>query len=334
MSDGSKILANVERDYPDYLRDESRRTGTADSISFPKNEDELKEHVGFARERKMPVTVQGARTGIAGGAVPEGGHIINLSRMNKILRLRHDPAQNAYFVTVQPGLLLSDLRTDTVKARLRRRSNRQRTMDNGRSPLLPARPHRNIRFLGGMAACNASGARTFFYGPTRAYVEQARVVLVDGSVLLLQRGRQKCAGRSFSVATDSGRVIAGRIPSYKMPDVKNAAGYFTADNMDILDLFIGSEGTLGVLSEIEIRLVPAPKTLWGVMTFFPSEDSAIRFVLETRAKTPKPVALEFFNNGVLGPAPGTEEDQSGFRRDSRHAAGVAYRGLCRVSRRR
>jgi D-lactate dehydrogenase (cytochrome) len=299
MGDGSKILANVERDYPDYLRDESRRTGKADSISFPKTEDELKEHIGFAREHEMPVTVQGARTGIAGGAVPEGGHIINLSRMTKILRLRHDPAQNAYFVTVQPGLLLSELRTALSKRDFAGAATDNEPWTTDNPHFFPPDPTETSASLGGMAACNASGARTFFYGPTRAYVERARVVLVDGSVLSLQRGAQKCTGRSFSITTDSGRVIAGKTPSYKMPDVKNAAGYFAEDNMDVLDLFIGSEGTLGVLSEIEIRLVPAPKALWGVMTFFPSEDSAIRFVLETRAKTPKPVALEFFNKGVL-----------------------------------
>jgi len=122
---------------------------------------------------------------------------------------------------------------------------------------------------------------------------------MDGSVLELKRGAQKASGRTFSVTTDSGRVSKGRLPSYKMPEVKNAAGYFVEDNMDVIDLFIGCEGTLGVFSEIELKLVPSPSVWWGVMTFFPSEESAVNFVHQIRVKTPRPIALEFFDHCAL-----------------------------------
>jgi D-lactate dehydrogenase (cytochrome) len=301
----SGVSNNVAGDYPDYLRDESRRTGKADSISFPKTESELISCIKLAHKQKMPVTVQGARTGIAGGAVPEGGAILNLSRMNRILGLRYDPSRNTYIVKVQPGVLLSELREAISKRQIESKgmpAGNFEALEKFRADGLfffPPDPTETSASIGGMVACNASGARTFFYGPTRKYVEGARIVVMDGSVLDLKRGRQKASGRTFSVKTDSGRAIEGRLPGYRMPDVKNAAGYFVEDNMDMIDLFIGCEGTLGVFSEIELKLLPSPKVWTGVMAFFPSEESALHFVRQIRVKAPHPIALEFFDHCAL-----------------------------------
>ena len=103
-------IHEVLPDYPDYLRDESRRTGHADWIAFPSSEEEARDVLAFAESRSVPVTVQGGRTGITAGAVPEGGVILNLSRMTRILGLRRDPATGNFVVRVQPGLVLDDLR--------------------------------------------------------------------------------------------------------------------------------------------------------------------------------------------------------------------------------
>ena len=96
----------VAGEYPDFLRDESRRSGRADTISFARSEEDIREVLrAFA-----PVTTQGARTGITGGAVPDGGHILNLSRMAGVTGLRVAPDGTEFFVTVQPGIPLSELR--------------------------------------------------------------------------------------------------------------------------------------------------------------------------------------------------------------------------------
>jgi len=306
MTSQNNFLANVAGSYPDYLRDESRHTGTADSISFPKSEEEIRSQLAELNSRKIPVTVQGARTGITGGAVPHGGHILNLSHMSGITGLSIHPAEDAFILSVQPGVLLSDLRLfleakkfditgwseDSKKALEDLRSRKQ-------NYFFPPDPTETSASIGGMVSCNASGARSFFYGPTRGYIENLRVVLADGSILILKRGNPMASGRSFAAVTDSGREISGVLPSYNMPNVKNASGYFVRDNMDLLDLFIGSEGTLGVVSEIGIKLIPAPAVTWGIMVFFPSEEIALSFVRSTRTTEPKPVALEFFNNGSL-----------------------------------
>jgi D-lactate dehydrogenase (cytochrome) len=93
-----------------------------------------------------------------------------------------------------------------------------------------------------------------------------------------------------------------------MPDVKNASGYYALDDMDVIDLFIGSEGTLGVVTEMEIKLLQMPKSVWGLMSFFSDEDSAINFVRGIRGEqgvvpdvqiVDRPVAIEFFNHNAL-----------------------------------
>ena len=106
----ASILGEVARDYPDYLRDESRRVGAAEGVVFPRTEGDVRQVLALMTKRGTPVTVQGARTGIAAGAVPNGGLILNLSRMTEIAGLSPDPRPNAFLLRVQPGVVLSDLR--------------------------------------------------------------------------------------------------------------------------------------------------------------------------------------------------------------------------------
>lgn len=302
------LHANVAGDYPDFLRDESRKTGRAETISFPRDESEVRHVMAAVRTGGWAVTTQGARTGITGGAVPGDGHILNLSRMNRVIGLRHDEARDQFLVTVQPGLILSEfrnlLRTCEFDTSGWSRSSLE-SLDALRTAgcfFFPPDPTEGSASLGGMVACNASGACTFHYGPTRDYVEALRVVLADGSVLSLRRGQDRVSGRRFTVTTtDGGRTLEGSVPTYQMPAVKNAAGYFARDEMALLDLFIGSEGTLGVFSEIEVRLIRAPECRWGVMVFFPAEDSAVRFVKAVRSLPleRRPVAVEYFDFHAL-----------------------------------
>ena len=295
----------LDTQYADYLRDESRRQGQADSISFPLTESDLCRDLKRASSAHQTVTIQGARTGITAGAVPDGGHVLNLSRMNRTTGCRVDPADGAFFICVQPGLLLTKLRAVLAQRECDRTVWSPASvaawsaLQQAPPQCFPPDPTETSASIGGMVACNASGARSFAYGPTRRYVAALRVVLADGDVLALRRGQQRTVGRSFRCATESGRRIEGLLPDYTMPAVKNASGYFTAPDMDLLDLFVGSEGTLGVFSEIELRLIPAPGAAWGVTSFFSSEHQAVRYVRAVRAQTPRPVAVEFFDQHAL-----------------------------------
>jgi D-lactate dehydrogenase (cytochrome) len=148
----------------------------------------------------------------------------------------------------------------------------------------PPDPTERSCFLGGTVATNASGARTFKYGPTRNYVQRLKIVLATGDVLDLRRGELHADSRGhLRIPLSSDRFIEAQLPSYQMPRTrKHASGYFVAPDMDLLDLFIGSEGTLGVITEIETALIPKPEGLLGGIVFFRSEEELLGFVREAR----------------------------------------------------
>ncbi len=291
MSPSPTFLAPVPAD---FLRDESRKTGTAEAIAFPQTIEELSAVVRSAALRGAPITVQGSRTGISAGAVPDGGIIVNLSKMDRVLGFRAD-ARGHVFLRVQPGLTLANLRRHLAAERV----------STGDCPLMftpdPTEPSAS---LGGMAACNASGACSFAYGATRNHIESLTLVLADGDTLALRRGQAFAKSGRFSFTTDSGHQIEGELPHIEMPSVKSAAGYWIKPDMDLLDLFIGSEGTLGLIAELELRLHPVPRETLGVLCYFAEEEQALSFVQTLRAEAPsvRPnvlAAIEYFDAGAL-----------------------------------
>lgn len=267
-------IISCTADHAEYLSDESRRIGTAESISFPTSEADV---IGTIKASPLPITIQGARTGIVAGAVPEGGLILNLSRMNKIGEVTGES------ITVQPGALLSDIRAAIEPSGL----------------FFPPDPTETSASIGGMVACNASGAMSFRYGPTRNWVQSMRVALAEGDTIGLERGERFAKGRAFTVTTESGRVIAGSLPTYTMPDVKSAAGYYAVDDMDLIDLFIGSEGTLGIITEITLKLIPRSKAIQSLTLFLSEEEAAIKLVDIARSAALRPSAIEFFSHDAL-----------------------------------
>lgn len=276
-------------EHEDYLHDESRSVGFADSISFPTTEADVIEVVDGIRARGGSITTQGARTGITAGAVPNGGHVLNLQHMNAIGGIRRDAQADTATITVQPGALLEDIYRAVESDDL----------------FFPPDPTETSASIGGAVACNASGAMSYYYGPTRRWIRSIRLVLSDGSVLTIARGEHRAQGRSFSLTTDSGRTISGQLPSYTQPPIKSAAGYYVADDMDLLDLFIGMEGTLGIVTEAELLLISRPAAVLGLTAFLPSEEAALQFVRAVRGdggQAPgslRPVAIEYFDHNAL-----------------------------------
>ncbi len=306
-----RLIRPVDPDYTEYLRDESRLSGEAQSISFPTVEEQVREIMKLLSDRKVPVTVQSGKTGISGGAVPKGGHILNLSRMNRFVGLRRDSQEDRYLLRLQPGVLLSQINEAVTKKEFGSRDwNREslqalESFHESGAYFFPPDPTETSAAIGGMTASDASGARSFSYGPTRRFVESLRLVLVDGSTLQLRRGAQRASGLSFRLETEQGLGLSGSLPSYQMPATKNTAGLYVQPDMDLIDLVIGSEGTLGIMTEIEIVLIPLPPVFTGVMGFFPELAGALQFVKRVRGDAgenqnlAKPKAVEFFDGNSL-----------------------------------
>lgn len=148
-----------------YSSDASQVRGLPDYVLRPLNTEEVSRIVRLAYDREIPVTVRGAGTGLAGGAVPvKGGIVLDMSGMNRIVELDIDNIQ----VVVEPGVI-------------------QDKLNEALKPLgffFPPNPASSAMCtIGGMIAYNASGMRCVKYGTTRNYVRDMEVVLADGKVI-------------------------------------------------------------------------------------------------------------------------------------------------------
>lgn len=287
----------------EYLRDESKKVGHAESISFPETHEQVREIMAQLYKTGTSVTVQGSRTGLAAAAVPFGGHVLNLSRMDKVLGMRQE--NDRFYITVQPGVILQKLNKSIAA-----RSFSTDTWDEAsqetykaftRTPvqMFTPDPTESTASIGGMVACNASGARSYHYGATRRHIEALRGVLADGRTIALRRGQVYANGLELTLQTEEGSTVAVQLPTYKMPACKNASGYYCHENMDAVDLLIGSDGTLAVLTEIEIALLPTPALTWGVTAFFPTQAQAVAYTKLMRSISQGVAAIEYFDSCAL-----------------------------------
>lgn len=144
-------------------------------------------------------------------------------------------------------------------------------------------PTERTATVGGTIATNASGSRSFRYGSTRAHVLSLKVAFMDGQVRSFRRGQAV----DFDVA---------QLP---IPNTtKYTAGYPLRPGMDWIDLIIGSEGTLAVVIEAGLRLLPAPEDLFSGVVFFPEDAQALEAVDAWRP-IPSLRMLEYFDANSL-----------------------------------
>ena len=286
----------------DYIVDESKIAGgSAEWLFFPKKESEVVTIINKMSEEKIPITLSGGRTGIVGSAVPFGGAVISTDKMTDVLGLGYDEDIGKYFVRMQPGITLKDLedfiryKEFTDDHNLDSDNNIvQKFKQDPDNYLFPVDPTEMTAAVGGSIAANASGARSFKYGAMRPWVRHLRVVLASGEVIDLTRGEYK-AEKGVFVFKKSGQAVEVKIPTYEMPKAKNAAGFFAAPDMDLIDLFIGNEGIIGMITEVDLWIIKKPMGLPNVM-FFTAEDDSLLFVEKLRDDPDLNVEyMEFFD---------------------------------------
>ena len=285
--------AEITDTYALYLDDESHSfEGTVEKIVFPSNEGEVAGLMKLAFESGTAVTIQGGRTGLTGAAVPLGGIAMNLEKMTNLLYMDYAEDESLYSVAAEAGVTLEDLvkavSTKSLAALESKGTEKQQTalskfLEESDIFTFPVDPTEMSAWVGGVVACNASGAKTYKYGAVRDWVCRIRVVLANGDILDINRGDVISKDGKFIITMSNGTDVEVSIPSYKMPETKNAAGLFAKPDMDLIDLFIGSEGILGVITLVELGLHKLPENIMTVMAFFPSEDDAVNFVYDIRA---------------------------------------------------
>lgn len=258
------MQVKLNRDeFESYLKDASNITGYADRVFMPENVNDVVEIFSEANAKRVPITISGARTGTVGGAVPFGGYLVSLERLNKIVDL--DVSKKT--AVVEGGLVLKDF---------------QRAVES-EGLFYPPDPTEWSCQIGGNIATNASGARSFKYGATRSYVQKIKVILADGDILELKRGEVFSRNGLIELETSSGRIIKAKLPTYPQPKVrKNTSGYFTGEKVDAVDIFIGSEGTLGLILEADLKLIDKPESFFSGIVFFEREANLLACVEEAR----------------------------------------------------
>jgi len=250
-----------------YLTDASNMPGGyAEKLFIPETSAEIAEILKEANEKKIPITISGARTGTVGGAIPFGGYVISLEKLNKIVEINKE--EN--YAIVESGVILNDFQKAVEAENL----------------FYPPDPTEWSCQIGGTIATNASGARSFKYGATREFVEELEIVLANGEILNLKRGEAFSDVEFVEIRTRNGNSIKAKLPTYRQPDTrKNTSGYFSGDKTDAIDLFIGSEGTLGIITKAKLRLLRKPESFFSGIIFFENETDLLDFVWEARAKS-------------------------------------------------
>jgi FAD/FMN-containing dehydrogenase len=251
-----------------YLEDESGFTGYGEGLYRPATPQQAAEVLAAAARTGTPVTVAGAGTGVVGGRVPEGGWVLSTERFRRL-----DIGSGRAHVGA--GVLLRDLQ---LAAKTSGQFYAPDPTEWGAS-------------MGGTIATNASGSRSFLYGSTRRHLLSVTVARMDGTVRT--HGRDERLDFPYSPLA---APLCG----------KHTAGYYLRENSGYLELICGSEGTLAVVLEAEVRLLPQPASLLSGVVFFRSEEAALDAADEWR-EAPQLRMLEFFDPPSLellrGPYP-------------------------------
>ena len=231
--------------------------GHADVFARPASEQD----VAALLTSSSVVLPIGAQSSLTGGATPHGGVIISSERFTAI-----EPVDENH-VRVGAGVPLLVLQEALAHAHR----------------WYPPVPTFTGACVGGVIATNAAGAATFKYGATRQWVDGLTLVMACGCVLDLIRGdaiTDRSTGWTLACAHGTRHIAPA---SYDMPAVaKCSAGDFAAASMDLIDLFIGSEGTLGVITAAVLRTRPAPPAFAMALITMTSEAAALALTSDLR----------------------------------------------------
>jgi len=224
-----------------YSTDAGIHRAMPDAVVKPRTTQEVADIVKLANEYKFPVIPRGAGTALCGQSVPiDGGVIIDLQRMTDIKEIR----VGDLYVVAEPGVVHEDFNKALKPYKF----------------FLPGPSSGNVANLGGMVACNASGANAVKYGATRDYVMGMEVVIPTGEII--------------------------RVGSRTL---KNSGGY------QLEKLFVGMEGTLGIITEITLRVIPIPEKKASAVASFDSLETAGQCVSNIIAKPIIPSKLELMS---------------------------------------
>jgi len=261
-------------------------------VVIPKTEEDIIATLEVCSRFRVPITARGGGTSQAGQAIGPGIQLDCSKYFNRVVEIN----ASERWARVEPGCVLDDLNSELKPHGL------QFPIDISTS---------NRATIGGMIANNSSGARSIIYGKTIDHVLELKVLLADGSILHARpltadeveakcqehRLEGECYGVVRRLAAEHADEIGRRYPKI----LRRVGGYnldaFTGSSFNLAQLFVGSEGTLGIILEAKLNLVELPKAKAVLVVQFAD-------LLEALAATPTilthgPAAVEVIDKYVL-----------------------------------
>lgn len=277
-----------------FSKDASIFEITPKIIVAPKNSEDIKAIIKFINnnpELKLSVIPRSAGTDMSGGAIGEGIILDITKHLNQLIEIKDG------YATVQPGMFYRDFEIATLKQNL----------------ILPCyTASREINTVGGMVGNNSAGEKTLSYGQTEHYVKELKVVLADGNEYLIKPLSKSELDKKLKQMNYEGEVYQKvwdlvseneTLIKQAEPKVsKNSTGYnlwkvWDGQTFDLTKLITGSQGTLGVITEIKFELVK-PKSESVLLVAFLKDlntlDKIVNNILET-----KPESFECYDNQTL-----------------------------------
>jgi FAD/FMN-containing dehydrogenase len=241
-------------------------------VVYPRNENDVRKTARFAwqlakRGRPMPITARGGGSDTSGAAIGSGIVLVFPAHMNRILTL--DPRKE--FTTVEPGATYDKL---------------EQTLFTHGLFLPPYPASQNYATIGGGIANNAIGEKSAKYGSTGNYVEQLRVVLANGEVIETGHLSKRDLNRKLGLSTFEGEIYRAldtlleensKIIEHEKQMTKsfrNATGYNlsavkTKDGFNLTPLIVGSKGTLGIITEATLEVLPYNPSVYSALASIP-----------------------------------------------------------------
>lgn len=251
-------------------------------VVYPRNTSDVRKTARFAwqlaeRGKVLPITARGKGSDMSGAAIGEGIVLIFPAHMNRLIEL--DTSKG--FVRVQPGINYKNI---------------QNTLHTHGQFLPPYPASIDYATLGGCIANNASGEKSVKYGSTKDYVKELDVVLANGELIHTMRLSKRDLSRKKGLTTFEGEIyrqIDGIVSDNEdtinnsLKDVtKNSAGYNLADvkrkdgSFDLTPLIVGSQGTLGIVTQATLNTEPYNPNTTLISAYFKDMKSAKQAILQ------------------------------------------------------
>jgi glycolate oxidase len=242
---GDQYLLIEREDVIVYEQDGSIFQVMPQLVVVPGDVEQVSGVIKAAKRANVPIVPRGSGTGLAGGAVPaEGGIVISLARLNRILKI---DLQNRIAI-VEPGVINADVTKAVAKDGFF---------------YAPDPSSQAACSIGGNVANNSGGPHTLAYGVTTNHVLGVEVVLDDGQILWLGS------------------------------EVSDTPGY------DLCGIFVGSEGTMGIVTKVAVRLMQTRESVRTLLAIFDQMDNATNTVVDITGAGIIPAALEIMDRMTI-----------------------------------